>query len=162
MNRSHQMASTKYLAIEAYRPPYSGKGPSIYYVSHSLDCFWPTYPLCQYKYCTPYSGWLTPIKTTPSPSTKWWTSSYTSATLGKRPSMYYVSINLDWCWPTHYVNISSSTLLHINTTGHFLNPPSLFVDVIYGWSPCDHSFITYLSTVHSWFSDIFGLQKNCH
>ena len=40
----------------------------------------------------------------------------------KGPSLYYVSIYLDFFWPTHYVSIN--TVLNFSKTGHFLDPPT--------------------------------------
>ena len=39
----------------------------------------------------------------------------------KGPSLYYVSIFLDFFWPTHYVSIN--TVLNVIKTGHFLDLP---------------------------------------
>ena len=38
------------------------------------------------------------------------------------PYLYYVSIFLDFFWPTHYVGIN--TVLNICKNGHFLTPPT--------------------------------------
>jgi hypothetical protein len=51
-------------------------------------------------------------------------------------SIYYVSIILDFFWPSHYRNkISIDLVLNISKMGHFLDPPTQsFADVINGWS----------------------------
>ena len=47
------------------------------------------------------------------------------------PFIYYVSIILDFFWPTHYV--SRDTVLNVSKNYHFLDPPTQFnADVIYG------------------------------
>jgi len=50
----------------------------------------------------------------------------------KGPSIYYVSIISDFFWPTHYVSIHK--VVNVSKAVHFLDPPSLFADVINGWS----------------------------
>ena len=43
-------------------------------------------------------------------------------TFGKGPSIYYVSIILDFFWPTHYVSIN--IVLNVSKTGYFLDSPT--------------------------------------
>ena len=49
----------------------------------------------------------------------------------KGPSMYCVSVILNFFSPTHYVSLN--TVLNVRKTGHFLNSPSPLADAIYGW-----------------------------
>jgi hypothetical protein len=66
---------------------------------------------------------------------------YTSRQLRWGTSLYYVSIFLDFFWPTHYVSINTV----INISKHLPGPPSPFADVIYRWFLGLYQSITLLS-----------------
>ena len=49
---------------------------------------------------------------------------------GKGPSIYYVSISLDFFWPTHYVSINT-VVVNVSKTGSFLDPPPPTHPILY-------------------------------
>ena len=45
----------------------------------------------------------------------------------------YIMSGKHWAF-SDPATISINTIMNISKTGHFLNPPSCFADIIYGWS----------------------------